>query len=478
MSILVSGRRHEVAGRVQRGKAIASIPLTQQGLSTADLRSSLRPFFSALTSQHESVSSPANPEQNGVIYRSIEDLYPELPPLPSFVSEEVSRIRGGASFLLLAHQPVLFPYEAVVLNYTLLHSIAELIQPNPPCIIHLVMDTDGADERAFHRIKYPAASMRQGFTTLRADVGAHWTGWTCNALCAPRQDTLIKTLDDIAAVTRQEWRMADGRRFNARSIEPLRDTFHAANLRGPLLTTFMINIMADYAWSYLRIPVIFMRYSAILQYSGNAIAGLVENRHQYHAALSSAVDDAELGRKLVPESPDDLFWRHCSHCWTRSSFSGDGHVEHHCLYHPQSHGYGGPASHPAQLSIVPKVLLEDIFLRTCISPLGIVSYRGGYGHTAVSAGALKALGRQQPETLTWGSGWLSDGPIEALHARDRAAPGAQRALELIHSGRASMLYAWMHASADAKRLHLQSLIKSALPEQTVLSRSQEREAAE
>lgn len=434
-------------------------------------------FFSELASQQSHARSLSSTESNEIMYRGIEDLYQELPPLPSFVAREAARIRAGVPFLLLAHQPVLFPYEAVVLNYTLLHSIAELMQP-VPCIVHLVMDTDGADEKAFHRVKYPAASTRQGFITLRADVGAHWTGWTCNALLAPRQEAITRILGDIAAATRQEWRMAYGRRSNAETMEQLYSAFQAASLRGSQLTTFMINILAEYAWSYLRIPIIFVRYSAVLRYSGTGIAELVAERQQYHAVLQAIEHARDSSRKLVPESPDHLFWTHCSRCWTRSPYTGNTNIEHLCAHHAESHGRRGQGSHHAPLSIVPKVLLEDIFIRTFLKPLAIVSYRGGYAHTALATEALNALGGRQPPTLTWGSGWLSDGPIELLHARGGAGPGKQRALELIHSGRASMLYAWLHASADAKRLHMQSLIQSAVSEQSLPSRSQERGVAD
>jgi hypothetical protein len=404
--------------------------------------------------------SLTNTRPNNLVYPGIEALYAELPPLPSFVASEVARIRDGAPFILIAHQPVLFPYEAVVLNYALLHSIAGFVRPTPPCIIHLIMDTDGADERAFHRTKYPTASTKQGFITLRADAGAHWTGWTCNALRAPDSGALARILDDLTAAVQREWRLAGGRRFNCERLEQIRFSLQAASARGNLLTTFMINILADYAWTYLGIPIVFVRYSAVLRSGDAFIAELAADRHQYHALLRATEDAMGSTQKLVPESADHLFWTHCSRCWTRRTFSSNECIDHECVHHAQSHRQRGHGNQRSAISIVPKVLMEDIFIRTCLKPLAIVNYRGGQAHAAVAVETLKALGRPQPPTLTWGSGWLSDGPIELLHARGGSAPGKQGALDLIHSGRASMLYAWSHADAEAKLLHFQSLLQS------------------
>ena len=447
---------------VNRGRqqVIASTSPTRQALSTTDVASSLPAFFSALTAQHPEIASASSAELANILCLAIEELYQEIPVVPSFVVREVARIRAGAPFILIAHQPVLFPYEAVVLNYTLLHSMVEMMQSTSPCIVHLVMDTDGADERAFHRVKYPALSTRQGFLTLRADVGAHWTGWTCNALPAPRPETLEGILDDIAVTTKREWRMADGRPFGPEILEQIRGAFQRASANAPLLTTFMINVLAEYAWLFLRIPIIFVRYSAILRFSSQAIADLVAERQVYHGQFCAAEDSLGHAGKLVPESPDQLFWTHCSRCWTRRMFTDDAYREHECAYHAQSHQFHRVDSSNLSISTVPKVLMEDIFIRTYLRPLAIVNYRGGRTHAAVAIKTLNAMGKPQPPTLTWGSGWLSDGPVEKLHERGGMAPGANNAFDLVHSGRASMLYAWLHGDADAKRQRVRGVLDS------------------
>ena len=452
--------RHQSAGLLGwEGTTIASISESSpQGLFAIDLIASLPDFISALTRGYELGRSATAVRSNGTICRAIEALYPELPPLPGFVAREIQRFRAGTPFVLIAHQPVLFPYEAVVLNYVLLQAVADLVQPTP-CIVHLIMDTDGADERAFHRVKYPTASTRLGFITLSAELGTHWTGWTCNALQAPRQDRLATILDEIASATRREWRTANGRRFEPDLLDQLRGALLGANVRGHLFTTFMISVMAEYAWHHLNIPVLFVRYSEILRNSGASVEELVSKRQEYHALLCSAEGSVATTPRLVPESPDQLFWIHCSRCWTRSAFTTSPKAEHACSYHSHSDRRGASIKQATSLSVVPKVLIEDIFIRTCLKPLAMVNYRGGHAHAAIATAALDALGQPQPPTLTWGSGWMSDGPVEVIHSRGVATPGGQSALGLIQSGRASMLYAWLHATAEAKRGYLRGILQ-------------------
>ena len=452
--------RHQSAGLLGwEGTTIASISESSpQGLIATDLIESLPDFLSATTRGYELGRSAAAVRSDGTICRAIEALYPELPPVPGFVAREVERFRTGAPFVLIAHQPVFFPYEAVMLNYVLLQEIADLMRP-APCIVHLIMDTDGADERAFHRVKYPVASTRLGFITLSAELGTHWTGWTCNALRAPRRDRLATILDEIASATRREWRTANGRRFEPDLLDQLRSALLGASVRGPSFTTFMISVLAEYAWNHLNIPILFVRYSEILRNSGASVEDLVSKRQEYHALLRSAEDSVASTRRLVPESPDQLFWNHCSRCWTRSAFTRSAHAEHVCSYHSQCEVSGAFVDQPTSLSVVPKVLIEDIFIRTCLKPLAMVNYRGGHAHAAIATAALDALGGLQPPTLTWGSGWLSHGPVEVIHSRGVTTPGGQSALSLIQSGRASMLYAWLHATAEAKRGYLRGILQ-------------------
>lgn len=359
------------------------------------------------------------------------------------VRTAIDALREGAKVVLLAHQPIAFPYDGVTAQYPLMETFrTALVQDGDPAVnVHLVMDTDDAREAYFRTSRVPMPTASHGIQPTPLQVRVRHTIMAA----APRpSEAAVEAV--LARVTNGDRQLLAFARSVGVRGGPERPGLELAEQisRGALqladsLATFNSFLLSQITNVCAQLNVVFVPYTAVLRSFAPLVGELLRRvpdiRQMYGEAL--AADPSSNYR--LPQG--ELFWLICEECGRRTPVPGPDRG--HCPECSHDLPIGPPESLCAEGLLVPRVAIDDLIFQMALPVAVTVSYLSSAPHVLPAQQVLSRMGHVAPHVL-WRPRPMRFSVAEAvalrLAGRDPTNTAAGRALTISMTGRGSLLY--------------------------------------
>ena len=370
--------------------------------------------------------------------------------------------------ILLAHQAVMFPYEAITINYLLMDSISKNCSKQGKISVepyHIVLDMDISKERRFRNVSVPRPLRKHGIVKIVTRINRS-KRYMPMALMDNEYDYLLEQLrklkDDLLFEINVIGKLGIHNQYTPKYFEyvyrKIVDCVNNKNLYKLNLCTS--TVLAN---DILLTTTKFRPFSKLLNSTPelkDKLTNGIEKLAPYAIELTDTYNKLGID---IPKSLGNFvnrryFWGICCNCFSRNHLIGiSGYFKcYYCKntnsvkfgnYYETIDGFNCP-------QIIPKVILEEYLLLYEFGYSAFVTYSGGAEHVITSNILYNMAGLDTIPTLIWRphTDFISPSIIladEIGHQKLVKYTNHHKifnALNLHYSGRASWLYPLMYMS--------------------------------
>jgi len=340
------------------------------------------------------------------------------------VAQAIVGLAHGAPLVRFAHQANLLPYANIFAHLVYGAAVADAMETDG-VFAYFVVDYDIAQDRRFRSSLFPDAVGSRGVLPLTAGLSHHDRNTVQFALPPPSAETIVRWRAHCHGMINRDIGLLRriGRREHTpgmmhTALEVLWSICDEARLRAATLPEFNAIVVSRIVNDLWGLPVLFLPLSRSLHDSSAAISEL-------------AAHVAEL-RNGYPA------WIVCPACSARcsvDSWSDSGRTAGRC---GRCAWGGSVGSGTSRLSVVPKVLLDDLLDVVVHGVAGGTGYASGISHSAASRELAREMHVPMPPEAIWRLDGVFGGPAELLAAQ--SSDYQRHAAELAQQGRASVAY--------------------------------------
>jgi len=348
------------------------------------------------------------------------------------------RIEGGEPIVVVSHQPTLFPYSGVYVQFLLAEAVISHLREQHGCdpvLIYLCLDADDTFDRRIKTAHLPMPTAGRGSLALSVPLDGKWRGRAQFAVPAPSEaasSSWLKSIDGAFAQLGQvAGRAYRGEILAARSrilaeVGRLVARVHAVEPQN--FADSAASLMLHFVQTLLTEPVIVVRMTDLVYHGWAAFMHLLSGWEDVQsAALQQIASLRTVNVEIGSGSASDPAWDVCGSCGLRRAVS----LEDARLLAAQgafdqrtcTHGVGGEPPVALYPTLLPRVLLEDLLTVALTDAALILTYAGSAEHVVIADHTVPCmLGRPSP--------------IFTCHPRQVLACTVERiALTLLREGR-------------------------------------------
>jgi hypothetical protein len=366
---------------------------------------------------------------------------------------------NGQLAIVVSHQPTLLSYTGVYAQFFLADFIAqELSSGRDARVIYLSLDGDDARDRRIRTAHLPLPVSATGSLPISLPVSRHHSGVSQFGIPAPTDGLIEHWLERIAGgLARCADLVPTQRTELLESIRLIRTRLES--LLPPTATSFSswsTSVLVGFLQPFLRSSVEVQTMSSLARDNREVFSRLLrcwpDVRRSAREAVK-ALEQINIGPASAGILGEEPAWMVCWRCHVRTSVCAGTALRllegtpFHCPYCNELQGEPGPDA-----CVIPKVLLEDLFMQEALDPAIVLTYAGSAEHVVVGEWtSRKALARPS-RIYTWHPRQLLGSAIEAaslsLAREPQRYPGAQDSLSRIVAGRDSLLHALSHPGSS------------------------------
>jgi hypothetical protein len=387
--------------------------------------------------------------------------------------------REGKVAIVVSHQPTLLSYTGVYAQFFLADFIAQrLARGRDVRVIYLSLDGDDSRDRRIRTAHLPLPVSPTGSLPISLPVPHNRIAVSQFGIPAPTDGLIEHWLEQVAGGLA---RCAD--LVPSKQSELLR-SIHLIRTRLENLVPQSSVSFSDWATSVLHG---FLKPFLRSSFEVRTMSGLVREHREVFGRLLRSWPDVRRSARVAVEAleqgdigpisagilGEDPAWMVCWKCKSRTSVSAglalrllDG-TSFDCPSCNEPQGELG-----SDACVIPKVLLEDLFMQEALNPALVLTYAGSAEHVVVGEWT-RSMTLARPSSLyTWHPRQILGSAIEAaslsLARESQRYPGALSSLSRIAGGRDSLLHALSHpASSDLALRWTHHLARKPLTEPVV-----------
>lgn len=348
------------------------------------------------------------------------------------------RIEDGEPIVVVSHQPTLFSYSGVYVQFLLAEAVIAHLREQHRCdpvLIYLCLDADDAFDRRIKTAHLPMPTAGRGSLALSVPLDGKWRGRAQFAAPAPSEAVSSRWLESIDGAFAQLGQFAGrahrGEILAARTrivAEAGRLLERVQTAQPQNLADSAASLMLHFVQTLLAEPVIAVRMTDLVYDGWDAFMDLLSRWEDVQsAALQQIASLRTVNVEIGSGSANDPAWAVCGSCGLRRALSvGDARLlaaqgtsdRRTCM-----HGVGGEPPMVRYPPLLPRVLLEDLLAVALTDAALILTYAGSAEHVVIANHTVpRILGRPSP--------------IFTYHPRQVLACTVERvALTLLREGR-------------------------------------------
>ncbi|EKD64436.1 MAG: hypothetical protein ACD_50C00389G0004 [uncultured bacterium] len=366
----------------------------------------------------------------------------------------LSNIDAGGPVVVISHQPTIFPYSGVYVQFLLADFLVRKLKASyglNTSIIYLCLDSDDAFDRRIKTAHFPFPVARKGSVPISYEMYKFCRN--VPQFCVPYIDngyrnnwkkSILGAFDLLASFLpnmKIEIRNAK-KKFDFFFDELFEET---TMLKPESFSDFSLSIIMGFVKKIIDTPVIPLRYSDLFNVG----------RQEVVSALKRWKDIVRTGRQLLNKynlekiSIFDSYptWGICKRCYFRNSITYDQALEalsgnkinvkcERCLT--------TFCELDVDFLIMPKVILEDILGVVFTGANLVLTYAGSTQHVVLSNSIIENVFKKKSPIFTWHPkhflGTVLDKSCVELLQRDIKGDSSLLALQRATEGRDTLLY--------------------------------------
>jgi len=386
----------------------------------------------------------------------------EAGTLTKAVADNCRLLKSNMPLLRIAHQPNVFPYLAVIVQFFLLRSASVIMSQRygiSPIELYLIVDYDTAGDSRFRTAHYPDVNRKTGVADISAGIPSKSFNKPMFALAKPDRDTVDSWLRTIRSIIRQETIMIRRSNFRFRSRDTIENNFAQlesmiwdAHSRAKCLTdfnAFFLSQLVNKAWGF---PTLFIRESEIRTHPHSVLTEkfISDLKHaEFQASSEISQSGVDLKYKIHPQRFP--MWYFCDACLERLPLTfadkRPNTIATKCPVCKSEYAYDlRDLRSKKNGCFAPSVILEDLLDIIDLSVAGGSLHVGGAEHVILSNCVAKHIHLPVFPQCVWRPRTVGFGTSELLSisfmndANLRDAPRLERILSDVSKGRITILY--------------------------------------
>lgn len=423
---------------------------------------------SAIASQSTSISDEASPHavSDDALVEAITTIHRRAGTMTEVVSEEIDDLRSDAVRLRFAHQPDLLPYRGVMAQFVHLNAIQERLAEDhdqQSCQLYFVVDHDISSTQQFRATHFPDPFDNQGLKSLSLSFSNNEMESIMESVPSPDCTVIqdwINTIRDLAVLHNSHVDPENAHGLHpdriSENVEFIRELLDVDGARS--VAEFNMIVTSRIVNDVLGLPTLFVPLSS---FSGPLIPHYEYLLSQWSAirecgrsvACRLADEGVQLSANLIENTQKVPVWHLCPSCDARLRVTEDGDGKLECTQYCHACGtvvdesFGTmdePDLSGYEDRIAPRVIMDNLLDVNGFDVAGGVGYESSVEHALLTHGIAREMGWSVPVECYWRPSGLLGSPTEAVaKAKLSSTAGseeAQRALELIYNGRATVCY--------------------------------------
>lgn len=406
--------------------------------------------------------------ETSIAWRALRSLAKNFHEEAGTYTDEVKQICDfsdeGIPIIRLAHQPNIFPYLGVIVQFFLMDNVAVSIEKRhrtKVAQIYLIVNYDVAEDVRFRTAHYPDANRKDGVLDLSSKIPGEFFHKPMFAVPKPSEPLVVSWFQSIRSAISQE--LVFLRRAGLREkktnilyerLQMLEELTWSAHSRATSFADFNSYFLSQVINSGFGLPTLFVRGNELQALYKNSYEFFINNLRRLREAENQAIEAiASAGISLKYQKHELRFpiWYFCDMCSSRvtMTYATESKVWGECTDCGRNYEFNldNPSGLLAHLaSLAPSVLIDDISDALGLRACGGVSYVGGAEHILVSNIVCRMLGIKMFPQIVWRPRTAVLGTAEFVAclrlqtARSPDKPALLNLLTELSKGRISVLY--------------------------------------